>query len=218
MPIVSLVNLKGGVGKSTAAVHLATYLAQESRALLIDSDKQGSAASWAVWREEAKAATPTVVRLYDKELITQGKKLAGGYDWTIIDTRGSDSVSTRAALVLSDLALVPLRDSEFDAAAIDDLLVVIGEAQSLNPDLKVLAYLSQVDKRAKFPADHKAFLAERGVQCADAYLSFRRSYIKAAGGKLVDEVGDSTAAAEMSHLLHEVQAILAATTATAAAA
>jgi len=211
MPIVSLVNLKGGVGKSTTAVHLATYLARDARTLLIDTDRQGSAAAWAVWRQEVAPDQPaaTVVRLYDREVVAQGKALAAGYEWTVIDTRGSDSPSTRAALVLSDLALVPLRDSEYDAAAIDDLLQVLEEARMINPGLKVLAYLAQVDKRARFPADHIKFLRERQITALDTYLSFRRAYVRSSDGHIVDELGDPTAAMEMAQLLADVRAAVA---------
>ena len=51
--ILTLLNQKGGVGKTTLAVHIATGLAQRDfRCLLIDSDKQGSALDWAATREE----------------------------------------------------------------------------------------------------------------------------------------------------------------------
>lgn len=48
--IYAVVNTKGGVGKTTTAVHLATMLARTERTLLIDGDPQTSAASWAAWR------------------------------------------------------------------------------------------------------------------------------------------------------------------------
>lgn len=208
MPTISFANLKGGVGKSTGAVHFATYLAEDGSVLLIDSDKQGSAASWAVWRADAGKPVPRVVRLYDKELLVQGRPMAAEHAWTVIDTRGSDSASTRAALVMSDLALVPVRDSEFDSAAIDDLLAVLSEASALNPGLKVMAYLSQVDKRAKFPKEHIEFLQQRGIQCCETFVSFRRAYNRSTDGKLVDELGDETAQTEMRALLNEVKAAL----------
>jgi cellulose biosynthesis protein BcsQ len=48
----ALVNSKGGVSKTTTAVHLATTLARETSTLLIDGDPQASAATWAYWRRE----------------------------------------------------------------------------------------------------------------------------------------------------------------------
>ena len=47
-----MVNSKGGVGKTTTAVHLAAMLSRQGNTLLIDGDHQASAASWAAWRRE----------------------------------------------------------------------------------------------------------------------------------------------------------------------
>ncbi|MGB5710374.1 MAG: ParA family protein [Waterburya sp.] len=45
--IVTIASFKGGVGKTTTAVHLAAYLANQSTTLLIDGDPNRSATRWA---------------------------------------------------------------------------------------------------------------------------------------------------------------------------
>ena len=45
--VISGVNTKGGVGKTTTAVYLATALSCQDRVVLLDADPQGSATSWA---------------------------------------------------------------------------------------------------------------------------------------------------------------------------
>ncbi|MEP9781904.1 ParA family protein, partial [Xanthomonas euvesicatoria] len=52
--VFACVNTKGGVGKTTTAVHLAVMLARQGKTLLIDGDPQASAASWAAWRRETQ--------------------------------------------------------------------------------------------------------------------------------------------------------------------
>ena len=53
--IVSFLNEKGGVGKSTLSVNVAAYLAKKPRkVLLIDADTQGTVAAWAALREDSK--------------------------------------------------------------------------------------------------------------------------------------------------------------------
>ena len=65
--IYAVVNTKGGVGKTTTAVHLATMLARTERTLLIDGDPQASAASWAAWRRDAqREPSPTTTCLAGK--------------------------------------------------------------------------------------------------------------------------------------------------------
>lgn len=50
--IISLLNQKGGVGKTTLAIHLATGIArQKKRVLLIDADPQASSLDWSATRE-----------------------------------------------------------------------------------------------------------------------------------------------------------------------
>ena len=53
MRSISIVNTKGGVGKTTTAVYLATALAAQYRVILLDADPQGSATSWATDAFEA---------------------------------------------------------------------------------------------------------------------------------------------------------------------
>lgn len=51
--VISIVNTKGGVGKTTTAVYLATALSCQDRVVLLDADPQGSATSWATDAFEA---------------------------------------------------------------------------------------------------------------------------------------------------------------------
>lgn len=52
--IIAVLNQKGGVGKTTIALHVAAGLVfQQTRVLLVDADPQGSARDWAAARQEA---------------------------------------------------------------------------------------------------------------------------------------------------------------------
>jgi chromosome partitioning protein len=65
--IYAVVNTKGGVGKTTTAVHMAAILMRNEPTLLIDGDPQASAASWAAWRREADhSPSPTTTVLAGK--------------------------------------------------------------------------------------------------------------------------------------------------------
>lgn len=211
--VVALANVKGGVGKSTCAVHLAEWMRHRGKqVILVDSDKQGSAAAWAVWRmTEAEKPAPQITRLYEKELLVQIPSLRERYERIVIDTRGSDGTGTRAALVVAQVVVVPVRDSDFDAAALDDLMALIGEARAINPDLRAFAYLSQIDSRRAFPAELLAYMEEVGLVPLKTVIRHRAAFSKAGRGLSVFEIGDQKASEEMDALCQEIENELAKT-------
>lgn len=208
--LIALTSTKGGVGKSTIAVHIAQLFANESaKTILVDTDRQGSAASWIVWRtQEHKLSAPELTRLFDREIITQARALRERYDRVIIDTRGADSVSLRAALIVSDIAIVPVRDSDFDGASLDDMRALIDEVRTVNDRLRVVSFLSQIDERRKFPTRIRDYLDEIGFNPLKTVIHFRSAFSKAAHGLTVLELKDAKAKSEMLSLFMEIKDIM----------
>lgn len=207
--IYAVVNTKGGVGKTTTAVHLATMLAKESPTLLIDGDPQASAASWAAWRRDADLhPSPTTTCLAGKAILTEGKNLSVGFKNTVVDAGGRDSTGLRSALLLAQVAIIPVGASNLDAAAMTDLLEVIDMARDYNPELDVRVLLTRVDPRTKDAEEMLSFLAEQQLRVLPGKVCERVAYRRAIGeGSTVQELGkDPLATAEMENFLREVQA------------
>ena len=130
--LVSLVTPKGGSGKSTLALTLAHARAfQGKKACIVEADVQASIGSWVADRREGKRSdtVPIFLRYGAGDLTTgQGelaKEMAGivrGHDLTFLDLPGESEggIRTRAAMIYSDVVLIPLRMTEFDMASVMD--------------------------------------------------------------------------------------------------
>ena len=206
--IFACVNTKGGVGKTTTAVHLAVMLSYQKRTLLIDGDPQASAASWAAWRRENPRYTssPTTVCLLGKAILSEGKQLAQGFDHTVVDAGGRDSTGLRSALLLAERAVVPVGASSLDAAAMTDLLEVVEMARDYNPSLDVVLLLTRIDPRTKDTGEMLQFLDEQRLHVLQAKVCERVAFRRAVGeGAIVQEIGrDPAAMKEMEAFFKEV--------------
>lgn len=116
--VVAIIATKGGAGKSTTAVNLATAAARKKRStLLIDFDrKQLSALLWArglrVGREK-----PEIVEGRREQLLDQIAEARAAYKLVIIDVAPGGGDEVRDIASVADHVLIPVRDSVFDIAA-----------------------------------------------------------------------------------------------------
>lgn len=206
---IAIVNTKGGVGKTTTAVHLASWLGAQAPTLLVDGDPQATAASWAAWRREGgHAPSPTTVCLAGRAVYDEGKLLAKSFAHTVVDAGGRDSAGLRGALLLAEQAIVPVGASTFDAAALTDLLEIASLARDVNPGLRVRVLLARVDPRTRDAGEMLAYLAEQRLEVFDARVCERVAYRRAVGdGLTVGEMGaghDPIAVREMHAFFDEV--------------
>ena len=94
---LATVNTKGGVGKTTTAVYLATRLHQQGRTLLVDADPQQSAL---LWSQQDPIFPFTVVSLPVRDLYRRLADLGRGYEHVIVDTPPGDLGIIRAGAKL----------------------------------------------------------------------------------------------------------------------
>jgi chromosome partitioning protein len=136
MKTLAIVSQKGGVGKTTIAVHIAVAAANAGYSVaIIDLDPQATAAQWADWRNAGNSVgegdpNPAVVAAPHARLaptLKEAEKM--GVDLVILDSPPAADSAAVAAAKIADLVLIPTRASAFDLHAIKTTAELVRVAQ-----------------------------------------------------------------------------------------
>jgi chromosome partitioning protein len=206
--IVALLNQKGGVGKTTLALHLAgAWARQGGRVTVIDADPQGSALDWS--EQRAKEGGPRlfgVLGLARDTLHREAPEIARGVDHVVIDGPPRIAGLMRSALLAADLVLVPAQPSPFDGWASGEMLNLIREARIFRPELLARFVLNRCAARTIIARETGDALAEHDPPVLGARIGQRVAFADAAlTGQLVFEVESGAAAArEITALCAEI--------------
>jgi chromosome partitioning protein len=101
--VLTITSLKGGVGKSTTAVHLAKFFSSLGPTLLVDCDPNRSITNWAK-RAEREGSLPPFTVITDLQMA----RVQGRFDFIINDTKGRpEEGELREMVMYSDLVVVP---------------------------------------------------------------------------------------------------------------
>lgn len=128
--IVSILNQKGGVGKTTLAINLARYFTKAGKStLLIDSDPQGSTMDW---HERSKGELLEVHCLFKPTIEKDIQKFKSLYDFIFIDGIPQVSEITTATIRCSDYILIPVQPSPYDIWASAEIVELVKTYQGVN--------------------------------------------------------------------------------------
>lgn len=191
--IITFGGIKGGCGKSLWAVHAAVIRARAGRrVLLVDADRQHTAATFAEIRAETLGEPDfSTIQLEGRAIAQQAAKLANSYDDVVIDVGGRDSIAQRAALTVSHRLVSPVVPSGFDVWTIAQLEELVEEARGVNPNLDGITALNKAEPRSAENAEAANYLRERTVLRfrEDLTIMHRRAYKRAVGdGRTVVEM------------------------------
>jgi chromosome partitioning protein len=206
--IVALLNQKGGVGKTTLALHLAGEWARRGqRVTVIDADPQGSALDWSQQRaRERLLRLFGVVGLARDTLHREAPELACDVDHIVIDGPPRVAGLTRSALLAAELVLIPVQPSPFDGWASAEMLALLGEARIYRPQVMARFVLNRCGARTVIARETAETLAGHDPPVLASTIGQRVAFADAArSGRLVSEVdGDSPAAREVAALCAEI--------------
>lgn len=209
--IITVGSTKGGVGKTTLALNIAIARALAGRDVwLIDADRQGTASTALAIRGEAGKLPAIATAHYADggQLRTQLLHQRSKFQDIVIDAGGRDSTALRAALVLSDLVLVPFQPRSIDVWAVADIAALIEEASAMRDGLQALAVLNMADTAGTDNEDAAAALADYpAISYLATPIRRRKSIANAAGNGmsvLEQTPRDDKAIAELNALLKAI--------------
>jgi chromosome partitioning protein len=158
MRIIVVASQKGGVGKTTIAGHLGVMAEQnnEGPVALIDTDPQGSLASW--WNERTNE-TPLFAQVEIGKLTEHLQALAkGGIKLAIIDTPPSVTEMIQQVLRTADLVLIPTRPSPHDLRAVGSTVELVENAGK-----RMIFVINGAAPRARIAGEAAVALSQHGT-------------------------------------------------------
>jgi chromosome partitioning protein len=208
MAIISLLNPKGGSGKTTLSTHLArAYHERGAKVLLVDSDPQGSAADWHAARED----NPLPFLAYGRpENMRALPDVAAPYDYVFIDGAAKLEGMIAAALKVSDAVLIPVQPSPYDIWAASDLVDLIRARQEVTDGKPLAAFvISRAIKGTVLGKEVTDALLEHDLPIFEARTFQRQSYPRtAAEGRTVFDAAAPDAIADIRAITDELDTFL----------
>jgi chromosome partitioning protein len=201
MHVIVLASQKGGVGKTTLAGNLAiaAELAGAGRAVLLDTDPQGSLSAW--WNVRA-ADTPALAPSTLAELPAKLEALAlAGYAYAFIDTPPAITDAIRAVVARADFVLIPVKASPHDLRAVGSTVEIAQD------EAKPFAFvITQAKANTRLTVQAMAALSVHGA-VSPAVMHDRIDYAASMiDGQTVQETDPKgRSAAEMAELWDFVQ-------------
>ena len=208
MLTLAVVNLKGGVGKSTVALNLAACLHASLRVVLVDADPQGTCATWAARAVERGREGVPVVAMTAGSLVRDLPKLSASFDVAVIDTPPRLGAAARGAMLAADVVLVPCGPGPSDVWATAETIAALDEARALRPELVAALVLNRADRTAIGRGAARA-LDGLGVQLLDASIGARCAFAEATieGMGVTEHAPRSDAAMEVRRVTRAVLAL-----------
>lgn len=212
MKIISFLNHKGGVGKTTLCSNIAKSILRQDEPnsiLLVDADPQGSLRDWHDALDMNIVLPGIEVIGADRRNTLVGAKdiaLNIGADYMLIDTPGDIKEIHGVALRMADLVIIPIRPSPYDVWATEDTIELVRTARGMNERLKAAIVINQAIPNTKIHSEVSALLAQYSdFFIPDQHVSHRVSFAKTAAlGQTVFDSNDSAAIKEVDYLTKEL--------------
>jgi len=207
--IILVGSQKGGSGKSTTSVNIAALLAGKGKdVVLVDADRQSTAANWSSDRDELESrAKVHCVQKYDNIRETLSD-LKSRYEYVVVDAAGRDSKELRTGITAADILLIPFRPSQPDLDTLPKMVELIDQAKDFNPSLNVYGLITMAPSNPMVNEANEAkeYLADYpDITLLKTIVRDRKVYRDAMSEGLgVVEMNNAKAKAEIQLLVDEI--------------
>jgi len=203
--IISLVNQKGGVGKTTLAINIGIGMARRNfKVGFLDTDPQGTASQWqSIEGNLAFEVKRHPSRVSSEDLMMEASQ---NHSLLFIDTPPAMGEITFSVLELSDLAIVPLAPSVLDIWSSRNTIQMIEEAKKVNPKLEGKLLVSRKIPRTRLGRDGREAIAALEMDVFKTEISQRIAYVESmiAGVSVFQYAPSSEASKEIENLCEEI--------------
>lgn len=202
--VVTVAQQKGGAGKTTLVIQLATALrALGRRVALIDIDPQGSLTGWMRLREHRQRDAPELrfAMIGGWRLGVEIDRLKRDADVILVDTPPHTEIDAKAAVRGADLVLVPVQPSSLDVWASQATVELATKEKR-----RTALLLNRVPPRGRAVEEARQALLELGAPALATQLGNRQAFVGsiAQGLGVVESEPRSAAADEVRALAEEV--------------
>ncbi|KKC24255.1 ParA family protein [Sphingomonas sp. SRS2] len=132
MPVIAFVTPKGGAGKTTATVLIASELAERGQTVaILDADPNQPLAAWATKDIAPPTGISIVSDVTEDSMIDTVEQAAEQNDWVLIDVEGSANLASAYAISQSDLIIIPAQKTQLDAKEAVRAIKMVRDAQKV---------------------------------------------------------------------------------------
>ena len=209
--IISITNLKGGVGKSTMTQNLAVCFAQKgAKVCIADTDKkQHTSIKWSGQREEDRISIPVFGVTEGEALVKNVKALQKEYDHVFIDGTPILEVLASWTVLASDLVIIPTLPSPSDIWSLQEFKIRLDQIKAMGTNIPAYLLINKHAANRNLDKEINTAVNDFGMGLLNTKIRDRVAYKEAMlEGLGVVEYKDKKAKEELEALADEILKII----------